>query len=208
MKVLALELSSARGSLAWLGSDHAVVQVWPNDRKNSGPFFDNLLAVRKQFGQPDAIIVGLGPGSYAGVRIAISTAMGLQAAAKARLLGYPSICALEDEAKEYCVIGDARRKSFFFARVRANNLIEGPNLSAENELQDRLASLDGEIPVFASEQLPQFDRVIVRYPGASLLARLARDSEHVFALPPLEPLYLRDPYVTMPGSAVQSKVVP
>src|SRR5205085_4111403 len=138
MKVLALELSSARGSLAWRdGRDADFVREWPNDRKNSGPFFEYLLEVQKRFGKPDTIIVGLGPGSYAGTRIAISAAIGLQAASQARLIGYPSICALECDAAEYCVIGDARRQTFFFAHVRDNNLAEGPLLMSDAELREK-----------------------------------------------------------------------
>src|SRR5712691_3336067 len=115
MKILALELSSARGSVA-LRNDNAenFLQEWPNDRKNSGPFFEHLAEVQNQLGNVDTIIVGLGPGSYAGTRIAISAAIGLQVASQARLIGFPSICAME--GAEYCVIGDTRRKSFFFAR--------------------------------------------------------------------------------------------
>src|SRR5947207_13634615 len=116
MKVLALELSSARGSLAWRdGRDADFVREWQNDRKNSGPFFEYLVEVQKQFGKPDTIVVGLGPGSYAGTRIAISAAIGLQAASHAPLIGLPSICAIECDAAKYCVIGDARRQPFFFS---------------------------------------------------------------------------------------------
>ena len=207
VKVLALELSGPRGSLAWLDNDDAVVREWPNDRKNSGPFFENLLAMRRQFGPADTIIVGLGPGSYAGIRIAISAAIGLQASSHTRLLGYPSICAIEIDAKDYCVIGDARRQSFFFACVGANKLLEGPILVAENELREKLARLDRDMPIFASEALPQFGPVIVRCPSASVLARLARDSNLSFASLPLEPMYLREPYVTMPRSTLKSKLV-
>jgi tRNA threonylcarbamoyladenosine biosynthesis protein TsaB len=131
MKILALELSTARGTLAWRDDAADLVREWPNDRKNSGPFFENLKLVSEKFGSPDKIIVGLGPGSYSGVRIAISAAVGLQAASKGQLIGLPSICAMDCEAKEYCVIGDARRQSFFFAHVLANELIEGPALHEE-----------------------------------------------------------------------------
>src|SRR5207302_7719421 len=87
MKILALELSSARGSLAVVSNGNVeVVRDWQNDRKNSGPFFESLVEVQKQFGEPDTIIVGLGPGSYAGTRIAISAAIGLQTASQARLV--------------------------------------------------------------------------------------------------------------------------
>jgi len=197
MKILALELSSARGSVAWLGQDESF-REWPNDRKNSGSFFENLTAFQKQFGAPETIIVGLGPGSYAGVRIAISAAIGLQAASKPRLLGFPSICAIECEGNEYCVIGDARRQSFFFACVRANDLVEGPNLFTEAELRSKIGKLEGNMSIFASEKLPQFERAIVRYPSARILARLAQDSNRSFSLPPLEPIYLREPHITMP----------
>src|SRR2546421_8180833 len=128
MKILALELSTARGSLAWLESQVEFTREWLNDRKNSSPFFENLQSVRRKFGVPETIVVGLGPGSYAGIRIAISAAIGLQLCCEARLIGYPSICAMESDAQEYCVVGDARRESFFFGRVVCNQLIDGPVL--------------------------------------------------------------------------------
>ena len=193
MKILALELSTARGSLAW---NDALVREWPNDRKDSGPFFENLGDVRKQFGLPEKIIVGLGPGSYAGVRIAISAAIGLQVASNAQLVGYPSICGIEGD--EYCVIGDARRQSFFFARIRANELVEGPDLHSEIELRHKIDKLETNMSIFASEKLPQFERAIIRYPSALVLARLARDSNRNFSMPPLEPIYLREPHITVP----------
>jgi tRNA threonylcarbamoyladenosine biosynthesis protein TsaB len=199
MKILALELSSARGSLAWRGgSDADFVRDWQNDRKNSGPFFEYLVEVQKKFGKPDTIIVGLGPGSYAGTRIAISAAIGLQAASNARLTGFPSICAIECDAPEYCVIGDARRQTFFFARVRDNNLAEGPTLMPEAELRENLDKVDRKMSIFATEKLPQFDRAEVRYPSAKVLAQLASDPKGNFALPPLEPIYLREPHITVP----------
>ena len=199
MKILALELSTARGSLAWLNNDvDPVVREWPNDRKNSGPFFENLAQVREQFGLPDAIVVGLGPGSYAGTRIAISAAIGLQAASRARLLGLPSICAIENE--DYCVIGDARRQLFFFARIGKRDLIEGPSLFGEDELKNKIETLADSIAVFCSESLPQFPRAVIRYPSAKVLAQLVRDSDHKWKLPPLEPIYLQEPHITLPKS--------
>ena len=193
MKILALELSTARGSLAW---NDALVREWPNDRKHSGLFFENLESSRKESGAPDKIIVGLGPGSYAGIRIAISAAIGLQVASNATLIGYLSICA--HDCAEYCVVGDARRQSFFFAHIRANDLVEGPSLFNEIELRDKIDKLEQNMSIFASEKLPQFERVVVRYPSVLLLARLAQDSHRSFSMPPLEPVYLREPHITTP----------
>src|SRR3984893_7225186 len=199
MKLLALELSSVRGSIALLdGNKLEFNRDWPNDRKNSGPFFEYLVEVQKKFGTPDTIIVGLGPGSYAGTRIAISAAIGLQTASQARLIGFPSICAIECDAAEYCVIGDARRQTFFFARVRDNNLTEGPTLMPEAELRENLDKVDRKMSIFATEKLPQFERAEVRYPCAKVLAQLASDPKGNFALPPLEPIYLREPHITVP----------
>jgi tRNA threonylcarbamoyladenosine biosynthesis protein TsaB len=207
MKALALELSTARGSLAWLsdGGD-PIVRQWSNDRKHSGSFFENLVAAQKQFGHPDTIIVGLGPGSYAGVRISISAAIGLQASSHAHLVGFPSICAMECGAKEYCVIGDARRQSFFFARISANELMEGPILFTESEIRDKLDTLDRNMPILASEELSQFERVLVRYPSAAILLQIARDPARRFVLPPLEPMYLREPHITIPRTNLPFRV--
>jgi len=198
MKTLALELSTSRGSLAWQDGEIEFAREWPNDRKNSAAFFESLQAVRGKFGAPETIVVGLGPGSYAGTRIAISAAIGIQLSCGARLIGYPSICAIQCDAQEYCAIGDARRKSFFFARILENEVIEGPMLFSEAELKAKLESIDSATPVFSSELLPQFQRPVVSFPTALILARLAKEPRRRFCLPPLEPFYLREPHITMP----------
>jgi len=215
MKIIALELSSARGSLAWSDGDVEFSRDWPNDRQDSSAFFQNLAAARKEFGLPDAIVVGLGPGSYAGTRIAISAAIGLWLAGgtgsvssqnfgqyggrlPTKLLGYPSICAIAAEENNYCVIGDARRNSFFFARVDANKLVEGPDLLTEAELKRKLNKFGTGMSIFASQKLSQFENITLRYPSACVLAKLARDPERKFLQPPLEPMYLREPYITVP----------
>src|SRR4051812_23528687 len=114
MRVFALELSSARGSIACLDEGAELFHTeFANDRKHSGRFFEELQHCVTQCGNPDEIIVGLGPGSYAGTRIAIAAAIGLESATGARLIGAPSVCALPVDASEYGVIGDARRQSFF-----------------------------------------------------------------------------------------------
>jgi len=199
MKILALELSSARGSIALLDAVKILFdREWPNDRKNSGPFFECLIEVQKRFGRSDTIIVGLGPGSYAGTRISISAAIGLQIGSQSRLIGYPSICAIDCDAPEYCVIGDARRNSYFYARVCDRNLAETPTLMSEPELREKVAKLDQNMRIVTTEKLPQFDRAALRYPAAKMLAQLVTNAERDFALPPLEQMYLREPHITIP----------
>src|SRR5260370_38761584 len=159
MKILAFDLSTARGSIAWLDQDVDLVWDWPNDRKNSASFFENVSGLKRQFGSPEKVIVGLGPGSYAGTRIAISAAIGLQLASRAQLIGFSSICAMEDGETEYCVIGDARRQSFFFAHVLDHNLVEGPTLFSETELRHKIDNAEEHVSIFCSEQRSEERRV-------------------------------------------------
>jgi tRNA threonylcarbamoyladenosine biosynthesis protein TsaB len=205
MKILAFELSTARGSLAWKLQDRLLEKTWPNDRKHSGSFFENLNAGVREFGLPGTIVIGLGPGSYAGVRIAISAAIGLQSASDARLIGAPSICAMEGEARTYYTIGDARRQSYFLARIEENQLVDQPELLSEAELKTRLATID-DLPLLSSDPLPQFPGVRSSFPSAARLALLAANENQAFALPPLEPMYLREPHITVPKNRVTRTV--
>jgi tRNA threonylcarbamoyl adenosine modification protein YeaZ len=204
MKILALELSTARGSVAWLNGEALGEETWPNDRKNSGPFFGALKSMLQQYGSPETIIVGLGPGSYAGVRIAISAAVGLQVASQARLVGLPSICAMQTEARRYRVVGDARRQTFFLARVEDGRLVEEPELMSGKDLEERLSRPEEREPLLSSDSLPQFGRLQTVFPSATRLAELARDANGRFSLPPLQPMYLREPHITQPRRAVPS----
>jgi tRNA threonylcarbamoyladenosine biosynthesis protein TsaB len=195
MKILALELSSGQGSIAWIEDGREpFVRAFANDRKHSGLFFENLQFCSREFGAPDAIVVGLGPGSYAGVRIAIATAVGLRSTAVAKLIGIASICGMNTE--EYCVIGDARRASFFFGRVEGGRLTEGPSLHSQVELERKI--MGSSVPVYASEQLPQFLKVMLAYPSARKLAELAREQfDKIAETKSLEPIYLREPHITV-----------
>ncbi|HEY5036591.1 MAG TPA: hypothetical protein VII74_05620, partial [Chthoniobacterales bacterium] len=168
MKILALELSTALGSIAFRSEDEPLlVRQFPADRKDSGLFYENLSAIRQECGLPERIVVGLGPGSYAGIRIAIATAIGLGAANSAELVGLPSICALECPA--YRVVGDARQSSYFWAKIKDGNCIGGPELMSEEELRARLRE-PSDLPVFSSQPLPQLAEVVCAYPDAGILA--------------------------------------
>lgn len=206
MKILALEMSTARGSIAV--EDDGEVRFdchFAADRKHSGAFFENLEQCLRRFGDPEQIVVGLGPGSYAGVRIAIASALGLRSATAARLAGVPSICTLDVEVDEYGVIGDARRQSFFFARVKDARLIEGPILESAPELDTRLK--ESALVIYASEPLPQFPLATLAYPDARRLARFAREhADEIHDVQVLEPIYLREPHITVPR--VQPVTVP
>jgi tRNA threonylcarbamoyl adenosine modification protein YeaZ len=200
MRLLALELSSSRGSIAFTDAkNERFTAEFANDRKHSGLFFTNLERCVDECGAPERIVVGLGPGSYAGTRIAIAAAVGLSAATCAQLLGLPSICALRTSAPEYAVLGDARRQSFFFARVQQRQLTEAPDLWTERELQARLRALT--IPIFTTEPLPSFPEAEVLQPSAGILAAMAGGAFPEITTTALEPIYLREPHITQPKAA-------
>ena len=200
MKILALENSTDHGSVALLDdSQNPIVFDYQNDRKHSGAFFQTLQHLSDRLRGVDSIVVGLGPGSYAGVRIAIATAVGLQAGTGAQLFGLPSVCVIDSSANEYCVVGDARRESFFFARIRGNEIVEGIDLFTEAELRSRLENVDREISVYSAETLLQFPRSVVCYPSALLLAKVIQRGVVHASKAPLQPIYLREPHITTPN---------
>jgi tRNA threonylcarbamoyladenosine biosynthesis protein TsaB len=205
MNVLALELSTALGSVARLRDGSEIVREFSNDRKHSGEFFRNLQELCADE-TADVIAVGTGPGSYAGVRIAIATAIGLRCSSAGRVVGLPSICALAVREREYNVIGDARRQTYFFAKVVERRCIEGPDLHTDAELRQRLNS-NRAVPVFSSQPLPQFPQVVVAYPSALELARLAATCDIPNEERPLEPIYLREPHITIPRTPSRAVAV-
>ena len=200
MKLLAFDLSTRRGSIALANEEEILcARDWPNDRRNSAPFFAAINEIIRQHGAPEMIVVGLGPGSYTGTRIAISAAIGLQATTGAALTGIPSLCAVSDE-NEFCVMGDAKRASFFFAKISGGLLLSDPELLSENEVNDRILSITA-IPIYSSDELHQFTGVTLRFPSAKLLSMRAQSSPENVTRAPLAPIYLREPHITTPRTA-------
>lgn len=84
---------------------------------------DTWVAKMREFLQgekPDALYVGLGPGSFAGIRAAIATLQGLGIAWNLQPMGFPSaaILALASGLPEVTVVGDARRNTLWTVRYR------------------------------------------------------------------------------------------
>ena len=197
MKLLAFDLSTRRGTIA-LATEKEILDArdWPNDRRSSAPFFEALEEIIREHGRPETIVVGLGPGSYTGTRIAVSAAIGLEATTGAALAGISSLCAISDE-NDFCVIGDAKRASFFFAKISGGLLKSDPELLSEDEMNKRISSIT-TTPIYSSDQLPQFTSVKLRFPLAKLLCLRAQTLPQNLARAPFAPIYLREPHITTP----------
>ena len=200
MTLLGFDLSTRCGTIALVkGSRVLCARDWPNDRRNSAPFFAALDEIIREHGAPEAILVGLGPGSYSGTRIAISAAIGLQATTGAALTGLSSLSGISEE-NEYIVIGDAKRASFFFATISGGLFATEAELLSQNEMKERISSIT-TIPIYTSDELPQFTEVRLRFPLARLLCLRAERFPQDLARAPLAPIYLREPHITTPQCA-------
>ena len=198
MTVLAIDTSTSRGGVALLDDGHVLLdESCLSDRNHGSTLVPPLQRARELVGRFDCIAVGLGPGSYAGVRIAIATAMGLGMAMGARLVGIPSVAAWECDGDRHVAIGDARRETFYFTKVERGICTEGPLLVAAPALLARLAALPGW-PVLSTEPLALVPHAKTVRPLALTLARLAAEGRGICAEGELEPLYLREPHITLP----------
>jgi tRNA threonylcarbamoyl adenosine modification protein YeaZ len=184
-KVLVIENSTASGSLAASVGD---VVGYRAQFSRSGELAIELDKAIKQIGAPDELVVGIGPGSYTGLRVAAATAIGLAAALGCTTYGCPSVLAIE--ADSCWIVGDARRESVFLAKVEQGRLKAEPELVP---LADLKALLRQGRSVFAVGPIPGHDDLPIVVLKAEYLLR-RRESFRTS----LEPLYLKPPHVTTP----------
>ena len=141
------------------------------------------------------VIVGIGPGSYNGIRSAIAVAWGISFAREIPLVGISSLLGLDEGS--YCAVGDARRGQYFFARVSDGKFVAEPELLQKSQL---LAAVQQrpDLPILAPAPIEFLQDVIVRTPNAARLARLAVDWEPNCP----QPMYLKAAHITAPKGAI------
>ncbi len=205
MTILAIECSSAVGSVAAMRDGERVFsESFTAPRGRSAALFPVLERALKITGLCDRVIVGLGPGSYSGVRVAISAAIGIELAGSTKVAGIPSIVAMNTEALSYLVVGDARRQTYFRARVDDGLITEGPDLLPLSDLLPD-GSLPESLPILSVSPVPGLDRALVTFPSAERLLALERRGRGIAATGDLEPIYLREPLITVPKSKLSQQ---
>jgi len=195
MTFLALEFSSERRSAALARDGVILAEAAETGGRATNAFglIDRALAESKiPRDEIEAMAVGLGPGSYTGIRAAIAVAQGWQLARGIKLLGIPSVEALAAQAQAEKIFGrvnvvvDAQRGEFYLATWEISDAgrreISPLKIVTAAEIERR--QRDGEI--FAGPETG-----IILFPSAAMVARLASSRNHFAGDDPLEPVYLR-----------------
>lgn len=199
MKVLALETSSASAGVA-VARDGQVIAArrFVAPRGRGAELFAILEEMRGFWRDADRLAVGVGPGSYNGLRVACAVAGSMQMALGMELVTAPSCCLLDVSAEHYRAMGDARGGRVWLAEVARRQLAGEIELLTPDEGLERARASD--VPVFRTGEAPGFDEFPAACPDATALALLAP------ALSPvepsrLEPIYLKPPHITLPRTA-------
>lgn len=202
--ILALDLSTAHGSIAVVRDDRVIFQSsFQSERSHNAQVFVPLREALVAAGDDLAgIVIGTGPGSYTGVRISIAAAQGVALSRGVWCVGWSSLTAPDVEVpSSYRVIGDARRQSFYLARVEFGRLLPDLEIVSAEEAQQCLAegnwlTFDAKPPLGAEAHVQ-----LVR-PSAALLARrvlsLSDEERTTLAQRPLIPHYLAEAFITVP----------
>ena len=216
MTILALEFSSPQRSVAVARAGRVLGEVIETGAglqrgRNTGASFRQagatgafhmletaLREAKLEREQVEILAVGLGPGSYTGIRAALAMAQGWQLARGAKLLGVSSMDCLAAQAQAERVFGrvnalvDAQRNEFYLAtyEISADGWTPiGPvRIVTAEEIQSRMGA--PEI-LIGPEVTRWFQDGRTIFPRAATLAGLAARRDDFVAGENLEPIYLR-----------------
>ena len=202
MTVLALEFSSPQRSVAIARDGNVLAEAVEIGGRNTAAFgmIEKVLAEAKiEREQIGALCIGLGPGSYTGIRAAIAMAQGWQLAREIKLTGISGVEAVAAQAQAEKIFGrvnvviDAQRNEFYLAAFEISadgwREIEPLKISSLAEVQSRA---DANEIIAGPEVIKWFPNGRIIFPRAAALARLAALQIGFVAGEKLEPIYLRE----------------
>ncbi len=205
MKILAIEFSSEQRSVAVL-ADGRVLGVATESSTRATPAIGLAGRALTEAGlereEIECLAIGLGPGSYTGIRTAIALAQGWQLASGpngVKLLGLSSAACLAEEAQArgwfgaVNVIIDAQRNEFYLAgyEVGPGGCKEVQPLKLAGLEEARARSAAGAMMV-GPEANRWFEAGRKLFPGAAMLGSLAAGCPDFVSGEKLEPIYLRE----------------
>jgi tRNA threonylcarbamoyl adenosine modification protein YeaZ len=150
-----------------------------------------------------AIVAGLGPGPFTGLRVGLVTA-----AALGQSLGIPTygVCSLDGlgagTTGSVLVATDARRKEVYWAAYRDGVRVRGPEVGRPADVLEQVGQVDEVRGAGGPLLNPTFPvREEPKYPQSTVLAGVAAERVHSGApSESLTPLYLRRPDAVEPGA--------
>lgn len=199
MITLAIETSTPNASLC-LADDSGVLfsAGWTAERNHDAHLFPALRQAMEILGErvPSHILVGAGPGSYGGVRVALATAVGVSAVTGAETV---CLCSWEPLAEAgVCIVSDARRGGWTLRRPEGEILVLTPQ-----ELQQQLDAGMVIDTTESAERMQQSGFAVRRcglQPTAeglvTLWKRLSDKEKTERSRAPKEPIYVRPPHIT------------
>jgi tRNA threonylcarbamoyl adenosine modification protein YeaZ len=202
MKILAVEFSSAQRSVAIAldGRIRAQASEIAGRATHALALIEQALAeARLAREEIECLAIGIGPGSYTGIRAAIALGQGWQMARGVKLLGISSAECLAKTAQANGILGtvhvviDAQRQELYFARyeINATKLREtSPLKLASVEEVRAVSSPNGKI--LGAEATRWFENGRLLFPEAATLAELAAERTDFIAGEKMEPIYLRE----------------
>jgi tRNA threonylcarbamoyl adenosine modification protein YeaZ len=218
MKILALEFSSAQRSVAILDARPAVAGDGAHELRSQTPgvlgevvetgglatralgmIGEALRQTQVEREHIECVAVGLGPGSYTGIRAAIALAQGWQLARGVKLLGLSTAECLAVQAQadglsgHVAVVIDAQRNEFYLAGYElapdTRRPLQPLRLASRTEVQE---CLDRGNLLIGPEVTNWFPAGRVIFPRAATLGRLALGGADFVPGEKLEPIYLRE----------------
>ena len=200
MNILSLECSSSHASIA-LHAPCPAEHSWTAERNHDAflfPALQDCLRSLGEGGELPLILVGTGPGSYGGIRVALAAAVGVALVRHSRVVAIPSWEPLA--AATGCqVLSDARRGGW--ALYAAGASIEVFN--SADPIRHRIEQ--GE-DIRSGESNSSLARVgiILQHTDLVPTARqlidfwlsLSPEKRDEFAAKPTGPLYVRPPHIT------------
>jgi tRNA threonylcarbamoyladenosine biosynthesis protein TsaB len=176
MKILAIETSTLFGGLALMDSETGLMAEVRMSVKasHSERVMLNVDHVLKEtglsVGDLDAIAVSTGPGSFTGLRIAMSTAKGLSFASGVNVVGIPTLeafaWALPLSCYPVCPMLDARRKEVYAGVFRINAGTRLERIMSETPIK----------PSYLADKLKELGPVVLMGQGAVFYKKVFEDS--------------------------------
>jgi tRNA threonylcarbamoyl adenosine modification protein YeaZ len=204
MKILAVEFSSEQRSVAIV--DSSTRQLRGSSLEMGGRNAHAIALIEQALQQAqmtreeiECIAVGLGPGSYTGIRAAIALAQGWQLGCEIKLVGISSVECLAAQTfangtrGQANFIVDAQRNEFYLASYEISESgfseIEPLHIVSFAEIEKRIVEKQ---LIFCPDAKRLFPAAQELYPDAATLGQLAGGKADFVSGEKLEPIYLRE----------------